>query len=768
MDEALVSAYFTQALHDHCAKSTTLPSSFDTWTARIDRFFHNIAIMSDDNDDDDNNNNNNNAIDDDDDLRQFELSHSSSSDAESSTASSSLASSISLDGAAPSHTSSTTSNSSSSSKARHKSRKTASVSPRAAPTLATATLNAAGLASRKVRAKKAATSQLAGSSESPLHRRSANFEDHSRNDGPPPPVAPAPPADSDDDDDNDGDDLSDLSDSPEGPLPSIDAAFSRSHQLTTDDFDETRRSSSHDTMTRESSSRKFVDMLAGKRNATGTTAAAAAKSSKGKGASWKLSHLVSKKKKRYIENGFDLDLTYVTERIIAMGFPAEGREGMYRNSFKETYRFLTTNHGGHFAVVNLCCEPDRQYDVLKFGGAPVFRYGFEDHNPPSLDVVVDFCRACNVWLDANPSNVLAIHCKAGKGRTGTMIACLLVDRYADKNITALDALQYYAKQRTHDEKGVTISSQQRYVRYFAALVQRRHELPPGSPAPLPRTPRRIRLLKLVMIGVRSVGGTYSRGADEGADLSPTHSGSPQASPRSSASSPSATATSVSSSAPPSTLATSAAIKGMSVRVLVRKETERIADGEPAGMRCGTPVPVGAAAVDLAFGDTVEFHLDFIVAGDCKVVVENAKREPMFHFWFNTSMVDMNTDGKAVLNLSKVALDGALAKDKSSKLVQESFRIELLMVRCKGSSAKAKESAAGGSRAMAASAAAAASRNQRSMSVMMSSSAAAAPTSPTGKRQEALSDDNKSADDDDVDDNNNDDDDAEDASESDQE
>jgi hypothetical protein len=77
-----------------------------------------------------------------------------------------------------------------------------------------------------------------------------------------------------------------------------------------------------------------------------------------------------------------------------------------------------------------------------------------------------------------------------------------------------------------------------------------------------------------------------------------------------------------------------------------------------------------------------FNLDFIVAGDCKVVVENAKREPLFHFWFNTSMVDMNTDGKAVLNLSKVALDGALAKDKSSKLVQESFRIELLMVRCK--------------------------------------------------------------------------------------
>lgn len=493
----------------------------------------------------------------------------------------------------------------------------------------------------------------------------------------------------DDDDTDDGDDFSDSGASAQGPLPPIEGAFARSQQqpLTHVDFDEHRRSSSHDVMIRESSSRKFVDLLASKRGAAGAAAvsgasgAGAAQKAKGKGASWKLSHLVSKKKKRYIENGFDLDLTYVTERIIAMGFPAEGREGMYRNSFKETYRFLTTNHGGHFAVVNLCCEPDRQYDVNKFGGAPVYRFGFEDHNPPSLDVVAEFCRVSNLWLDANPSNVLAIHCKAGKGRTGTMIACLLVERYADKNITALDALQYYAKQRTHDEKGVTISSQQRYVRYFSSLVGRRLEQP-GATVSLPRNPRRIRLLKLVLIGVRSVGGTFVRSAatatggdDDVASLSP-HSSSPPQSPRSS-SPPSV------SSTPPTTAAPVAShIKGMMARILVRKETERLNEGEPAALRCGTPVGVSSAVVDVAFGDTVEFNLDFVVAGDCKVVVENSKREQLFHFWFNTSMVDMNAEGKAVLNLSKVALDGALAKDKSSKLVQESFRIELLMVRSK--------------------------------------------------------------------------------------
>ena len=41
--------------------------------------------------------------------------------------------------------------------------------------------------------------------------------------------------------------------------------------------------------------------------------------------------LVSGKRNRYKEEGFDLDLTYITSRIIAMSYPASGFECAYRN-----------------------------------------------------------------------------------------------------------------------------------------------------------------------------------------------------------------------------------------------------------------------------------------------------------------------------------------------------------------------------------------------------------------------------------------------------
>lgn len=75
-------------------------------------------------------------------------------------------------------------------------------------------------------------------------------------------------------------------------------------------------------------------------------------------------------------DGFDLDLTYITPTLLAMGFPSSGAQGMYRNPASEVKKFLTAKHGDHYWVTNLCSE--RSYPPALFDDR-VWHFPFDDH-----------------------------------------------------------------------------------------------------------------------------------------------------------------------------------------------------------------------------------------------------------------------------------------------------------------------------------------------------------------------------------------------------
>ena len=142
--------------------------------------------------------------------------------------------------------------------------------------------------------------------------------------------------------------------------------------------------------------------------------------------------LVSQDKTRFCYDGFDLDLTYITMQIIAMGFPSKAIEGIYRNSMDDVKNFFAKRHPNHYKVYNLC--DDKKYGNCFYKQAC---FPFKDHEAPPLNIIRPFCEDAKKFLDEDKENVVAIHCKAGKGRTGTFICCLLTIGFWLKHVPEL-------------------------------------------------------------------------------------------------------------------------------------------------------------------------------------------------------------------------------------------------------------------------------------------------------------------------------------------
>ncbi|KPI82896.1 putative tyrosine phosphatase [Leptomonas seymouri] len=188
----------------------------------------------------------------------------------------------------------------------------------------------------------------------------------------------------------------------------------------------------------------------------------------------KARYLVSQKKLRTVDKdvpngGVDLDLTEIHPGIVCMGYPASGVQALYRNKYEDVLRYLDYKYEAGYMVYNLCSERAYQYSAMKFHGR-VRSFPFADHAAPPLQLMPAFVKDVREYLAAHPKGTVAIHCKAGKGRTGVMACCLLLALDPAFQHSADAVMRFYGERRTKDGNGLTVPSQRRSVEYYARLL----------------------------------------------------------------------------------------------------------------------------------------------------------------------------------------------------------------------------------------------------------------------------------------------------------
>ena len=100
--------------------------------------------------------------------------------------------------------------------------------------------------------------------------------------------------------------------------------------------------------------------------------------------------LVSQNRMRFNDEDFNLDLAYISKRVIAMGFPAQGVRSIYRNPLNKVLEFFKKHHESKAKFYNLCDDSFIDMNQLSHKDIKIAYFPMADHNPGPVKLMFQF------------------------------------------------------------------------------------------------------------------------------------------------------------------------------------------------------------------------------------------------------------------------------------------------------------------------------------------------------------------------------------------
>ncbi|XP_008107515.2 putative tyrosine-protein phosphatase auxilin isoform X1 [Anolis carolinensis] len=161
----------------------------------------------------------------------------------------------------------------------------------------------------------------------------------------------------------------------------------------------------------------------------------------------------------------ELDISYITSRIIVMSFPGEGVELGFRNHIDDVRTFLDSRHPDHYTVFNLS---PKSYRTTRFHNR-VSECSWPGRQAPSLHNLYAVCKNMHNWLQQNPKNVCVIHCMVSQadGRVASAVLVSAMFCFCHLFSNPAPAIQLLNSKRP----GVVLwPSHRRYLGYICDLI----------------------------------------------------------------------------------------------------------------------------------------------------------------------------------------------------------------------------------------------------------------------------------------------------------